>query len=102
MQNDNAILQTTPERVPAEVWHPSVFIQEEMDARGWDRDELARRMGGDWSVSRLSLDLYFEVGPTKPGIRLGDGEDFARAFGVPAEFFRNLEAAWLKKQSVQQ
>ncbi len=89
-------------RIPAEVCHPSVFIQEEMDARGWDRNHLARRMGNDWAVNRLSLDLYFEVGPNEPGLRMGDGEDFARAFGVSAEFFVNLEMAWLRGQGVPQ
>ena len=84
------------ERTPAECWHPSVFIQEEMDARGWDRDELARRMGGDFGDVRIGLDFYFEIGPETPDLRIGDGEDFARAFGVDAEFFLALEAAWLK------
>jgi hypothetical protein len=76
--------------------HPSEFIAEEMEARGWDRWELARRMGGDYRMRRLEIDLYFEVGPGERNLRIGDGEDFARAFGVSAEFFRNLEAAWLK------
>ena len=84
------------ERTPAECWHPSVFIQEEMDARGWNLDELALHMGGSVVVNRAALDLYFGVGPTEAGLRIGDGEDFARAFGVDAEFFLALEAAWLK------
>lgn len=75
--------------------HPSVFIIEEMVARGWDRWELARRMGGDHRQRCLEIDLYFEAGPGEPDLRIGDGEDFALAFGCPAEFFRNLEAAWL-------
>ncbi len=83
------------ERISAEVFHPSEFIIDEMEARGWDLDELARRMGGDFAINRLSLDLYFIVGPKEPDLLIGDGEDFALAFGVSAEFFRNLEAAWL-------
>ena len=86
----------TTERIPAEVFHPAVFMQEEMDARGWSRLDLAKRMSGDLVVNLCSIDLYFDVGPSEPGIRLGDGEDFGRAFGVPAEYFRNLEAAWLR------
>lgn len=89
--------QTTT-RAPAEVFHPSIFIQEEMDARGWDRCELARRMGGDYRQRRLEIDLYFEVGPAEPNLLIGDAEDLARAFGVSAEFFRNLEAAWRRQQ----
>lgn len=86
------------ERIPAEVWHPSAFMLEEMVARGWDRDELARRMGGNYGIARLSLDLYFEVGPNERDLLLGDGEDFARAFGTSAEFWLNLEAAWRRAQ----
>jgi plasmid maintenance system antidote protein VapI len=87
----------TAERIPAECWHPSVFMQEEMDARGWTRDDLATEMRcPNWGVTRLSLDLYFEAGPVEPDMLLGDGEDFARAFGTSAEFWLNLEAAWRK------
>jgi hypothetical protein len=90
----------TTDRVPAEAFHPSVFIIEEMEARGWGRWELARRMGGDYGQRRLEIDLYFDVGPQEPGLRIGDGEDFARAFGVDAEFFLNLETAWLRWKAV--
>lgn len=53
------------------------------------------RMGGDFGVKRLALDLYFEVGPTEPNLRLGDPQDIADAFGVDRDFFLNLERAWL-------
>ncbi len=77
--------------------HPSVFIQEEMAARGWDRWELARRMPGDHQMNRLELDLYFAVGPNKTNLRLGEtGEDIARAFDVNPEFLHNMETAWLQ------
>jgi hypothetical protein len=85
-----------------EIPHPSVFIQEEMAARGWDRWALARQMGGDYRSNRLEIDLYFEVGPDKTNMRLGKtGEDIARAFDVSPEFLRNMEAAWLRSRGVQ-
>ena len=34
----------TTKRIPAEAFHPSVFIREEMAARGWTVDDLAIRM----------------------------------------------------------
>ena len=86
--------ENATERRPAEAFHPSVFICEEMEARGWDRWDLAHRMGGDPATNRLSIDLYLEVGPREPNLLIGDGEDFARAFGTSAEFWRNLETAW--------
>lgn len=79
--------------------HPSEFIREEMAARGWSRDLLASAMCRDpldtheWSVNRLSIDLYFEVGPTDPRLLISP-ELFARAFGVSSALFENLERAW--------
>lgn len=82
------------------VLHPSKFIKEEMAARRWTMDMLARRMGHDFGVNRLSLDLYFEVGPTDRNLRLGDGAALAlaSAFGVSPTFFLNLERFWLMAQ----
>lgn len=95
--NDQDTPQIIAERVPAEYWHPSVFMQEEMGARGWSRDDLATKMAHhDWGISRLSLDFYFDVGPNEPDMLIGDGEDFARAFGTSAQFWLNLEAIWRK------
>lgn len=86
-------------RIPAEVFHPSVFIQDEMDARGWTRDELARRMGGDFAVTRLSLDLYFSV--HSRNLRMGEESisSFAKAFGGSEDYFVNLEKAWIEHPS---
>lgn len=94
------------ERMPAEVFHPSEFIKEEMEARGWSADELAMRLAaGDkkqFGIERLALDLYFEVGPSERGLRLG--EDNARmlaaVFDVSPEYFLNLERAWLGSATV--
>ena len=86
------------DHIPVETFHPSVFIVEEMKARGWDRYDLAVRMGGDVAKNLLIIDLYLEVGPTKTNMRIGDGEDFARAFGTSAQFWLNLENQWLKGQ----
>lgn len=103
-----------------QVPHPSVFILEEMDARGWDRDILAwcmvlgtgerdealARIGtGDtydqqgraWQRTRLALDLYFEIGADHPNMRLGEmAAQFSRAFGASEELFVNLETRWLQ------
>ena len=83
-----------PDAVP----HPSVFIQEEMDARGWSRDLVAMRMSPEFGLSRLTLDLYLDVGPRKTNMRIGEktAKAFARAFDVSPDYFLNLEAAWLK------
>ena len=76
--------------------HPSVFILDELDERGWTRDELAVRMGGESAINRLTLDMYFEVGPTEPSLLLGEetARQLGRAFGVSPQFFLRLHAAW--------
>lgn len=82
------------DRTPAEVFHPSEFIQDELDARGWTLWDLAFRMGPDAPLEKLGLDFYFLC---DPGIRLGDDGAAAlgRAFGVSPEYFLNLERMWL-------
>ena len=87
--------QTTPEHP-----HPSVFIREELEARGWTMDTLAVRMGPESGVNRLSMDLYFEVGPTEPSFLLGNltAKQLGKAFGVSPDFFLNLHRAWLDAQ----
>ena len=79
--------------------HPSKFIQEELDARGWDWDDLAFKMEGeDFAINRLALEVYFIFGPDDPNCRIGElmAHDLAKAFGVSKEFFINLEKLWLQ------
>lgn len=84
--------------MPAEVFHPSEYITEEIEARGWTLDRLAHEMGGDYGITRLALDLYIEVGPTEPALRIGQhtADQLAKAFGTSADLWTNLEAAWLR------
>lgn len=98
------------ERIPAEAFHPSVIIQDEMVARGWDRSMLALQMGGglecgphEFCRHKLRLDIYFEIGPVRKNCRLGDAlaRDLAAAFDVAPDYFINLEKAWLAHPSTQ-
>lgn len=81
--------------------HPSEIIKDEMRARGWNRDILAMRMGPEWPTNRLSLDFYFEVGPTTHNMVIGEttAKKFAKAFDMSPEFFMNLCATWRKGQT---
>lgn len=111
-----------PVLMPYDVPHPSVFILEEMAARGWNRDLLAwllvlnaanfkealaaldsrsyAKLTPDWQIERLALDLYFDVGPSEPSMVMGDtAAKFARVFGTSERFFYNLEESW--QRSVQ-
>lgn len=82
---------------PAEVFHPSEYIADEMNARSWDKFDLSARMGGDPHRNLLMLDIYFAVGPTHGNCRIGDvmANQLAVAFDVSPQFFLNLERAWL-------
>lgn len=81
-----------------DVPHPSEFLQEELDARGWDNADLAIRMGGDPAINLLASDMYRLVGPNDPRMLLGAemSAQLSKAFGVSAEFFLNLHAAWAR------
>ena len=80
-----------------ERFHPSEFIREEMEARGWDDVDTARRMGGDPATSLLELQMYLAVGETgDPRLRLGStAQKLSQAFGTSAKFWLNLERAFL-------
>lgn len=79
----------------AEVFHPWEFIAEELEERGWTKDDLAARMGDTHSfeVHRLALDLY-EAVRTHDVVMGPMAECLARAFGTSAEFWTNLHEQW--------
>lgn len=83
--------------------HPSEFIQDELDARGWSLDDLAIRMTGDEAQkNRLALDIYALAGPENTNCRIGEemAQSLSSAFGVSTEFFINLENSWLKANGI--
>lgn len=82
-----------------DVLHPSIFIQEELDERGWTLRDLVFRMRTykserDWAINMLAFELYMTV--QEKGVLLGDemARDLGAAFGVSAELFKNLDKAW--------
>lgn len=80
----------------AEAFHPSEYIQDELDARGWKLDDLVARMGGDQKVQQLAMEIYMNT--DDPGVRLGDdgAADLAKAFGTSKQIWLGLERAWLR------
>lgn len=81
----------------AETFPVQEFVREEMEARGWNEDDLALRMGSieDFSINRLVVAMILEMEPQK-GLLIGyDGADgLARAFGTSSEFWLNLDRQW--------
>lgn len=80
----------------AEAIHPWEFIAEELEERGWTKDDLAARMGDchSWDVHRLALDLYEEVRTPDVVVTGGMAESLALAFGTSVEFWVNLHEQW--------
>lgn len=75
--------------------HPSVFIREEREARGWSEVALAVRMGGDETQTNLlALKMYEDIGPTTKGLRIGEltAQQLGKAFSVSPQFFLALES----------
>jgi HTH-type transcriptional regulator / antitoxin HigA len=67
--------------------HPGVFIDEELDARGWTQADLAYILG--WDASQLNKMIKGGTNITPDtAVALGD------AFDMPAEFFMNLQKAY--------
>lgn len=89
-------------RIPAEVFRPGIFLQEEMDARGWSDHDVAIRMGGitekETIVNELSVQALREgwVFPDDPDPEIGPkmAEELGTAFGTSADFWLNLDRAW--------
>lgn len=80
---------------PAEVFHVMDFIYDELDARGWNLDALALRMGGDAERNLLALEI---MDTREPDVMLGDdaAEMIGKAFGTGAKLWLNLDATWRK------
>lgn len=73
--------------IPVPVDHPGSFIAEELEARGWAQADLAYILGMDSTQLNRLIKGNQNITPDT-AIALGE------AFGVPAEFFMNLQNAY--------
>ena len=93
-------MDMTTKRVLAEVSHPSVYLAEEMEARGWSVRDAAGRMSGDFGRNALALAMYLACGchaKHARAVRIGEhaAKRLGEAFNVEAQFFLNLERTFL-------
>lgn len=83
---------------PVEVFSLAEFLSDEIMARGWTTADVAIRMKSKrgFADDLMIVDLILCV--HNDNIMIGDDtfEDLGRAFGVSAEFLRNLDAIWKK------
>jgi HTH-type transcriptional regulator/antitoxin HigA len=77
----------TAERVPAEIFPPGEFIQEELKERGWTQSDLAEIMGRDTALVSALVTGKRSISPeTARGL--------GAAFGTGAALWMNLEASY--------
>jgi HTH-type transcriptional regulator / antitoxin HigA len=69
---------------PLPVDHPGTFIEEELDARGWAKADLAYILGMDDGQLNKLIKGHTNITPDS-AVMLAD------AFDMPAEFFMNLQ-----------
>lgn len=74
-------------RTPAEVFPPGDFLDEELDARGWTQEDLAR-------ILDKPLPTINKIINGKAAITPDTAKRLGAAFGNSAEFWMNLEASW--------
>ncbi len=77
------------DRIPAEVFHPSEHIRDELEARGWDEAEFAERGG-------FSLEKAHALVSGADGIDRYAADGLARAFGTSFQIWLNLMESWAK------
>lgn len=75
------------DRKPAEVFPPGDFIKEEIDARGWTQEDLAKILG-------KPAPTVNQIIKGKRAIIADTAARLAAAFGTSPEFWMNLESTW--------
>lgn len=80
-------------RIPAEAFPLSVFLREEMEARGWSLDDLRARLPVD-PVTWCAVDLTLAVDDPNLILDADTAKALGAAFNVSPEYFMNLDRAW--------
>jgi HTH-type transcriptional regulator / antitoxin HigA len=78
--------------IPAQTFHPGVFIKEEIDERGWTQGDLAAIIG-------RPIQVVNELIAGKKAITADTARALGEAFGTGPEFWMNLESSWRLSQA---
>ena len=88
---------------PAEVFHVSEFINEELTERGWSLRDLVFRMRryeseADWAVEMLAMEMFMVVHDKDVLLDQKTADGLGLAFDVSPQLFINMHEAWRKAQ----
>lgn len=75
------------ERIPAEVFPPGEFLNDELEARGWTQTEFAE-------IIRRPVRLVNEIIMGKKSITTDTARDFSAALGTSPQYWLNLQTAY--------
>lgn len=81
-------------------FHVGEYIAEELDARCWDRNVLASRMGGDISLNRLSIDFLIDAPRLQMWLGRETADGLSRAFGSSSDVWLGLDKSWHEANGV--
>lgn len=80
-------------------FHPSIYIKDELQERGWTLQDLVFRMRRyegtkDWALNMLAMEMYMAV--KEPNIIIDQrmATELGTAFGVSPELWLNLDRLW--------
>ena len=76
--------------MPAEYFHPSEYVRDECEARGWTAKDLAAAIGCDIRLATELMQAEMRITRMKAYL-------LHRAFGTSVELWLNLQAAYDKK-----
>ncbi len=82
-------------------FHVWEYISDELNARRWDKEELAKRMSVDEPEVALTIIEFLSLGDIR--IELGEtvAEMLGRAFGTSRELWLRLDRSWHASQKDQ-
>lgn len=78
---------------PAQAFHVSDFIDDELRARGWSETDLVSRMGYDPEIAFYEL-VAIRLQSRNVFLELDTAEGLANAFGTSPDLWMRIDAAW--------
>ena len=75
------------EKKPAEVFHPGVYLRDELEERGWSQIEFAE-------IIKRPVGCINQIINGKRGISIRTAQELGATLGTSAKFWMNLEIAY--------